>query len=412
MTSRPGARKRGHLKVGFFGLLGAGNIGNDGSLEVVLAYVREHHPGAELNCLCSGPEQVEARYGVPAESLLWYYSRNREATGIRAAVLKAVGKVADTFKILSWTRRCDVVIVPGAGVLETTLPLRPWGFPYAMALLGVAGRLGGTKVALLNVGSNVIRQRTTRRLYRIAARCAHYRSFRDELSRDAWREMGLDTSKDDLYPDLAFALPIPAGRPSNVVGVGVMEYRGGNDDRRNADEIHSSYVDAMKRFVRWLVDDGREVRLLTGDEIDEPVVEQIFADLREHRPDLDPDRVTAAKLPTLGDLITEIAALSAVVGTRYHNVLCSLKLAKPTISISYSQKMDSIMADMGLAEFCQSARAVDVDLLIRQLTELEAKPEEFWQTLRDRSAAKRDLLEKQNEVLDEILFDTPPKELR
>lgn len=404
MTSRSGARKRRHPRVGFFGLLGAGNIGNDGSLEVVLAYVRQRHPEAELSCLCSGPELVEARYGVKAESLLWYHSRNRDTTGVLAALLKAVGKVADTLKILSWTRRCDVVIVPGAGVLETTLPLRPWGFPYAMALLGVSGRLWGTRVALLNVGSNVIRQRTTRRLYRIAARSAHYRSFRDELSRDAWREMGLDTAKDDLYPDLAFALPIPSGRPSDVVGVGVMEFHGGNDDRRRGEEIRSSYVDAMKRFVRRLVDDGREIRLLTGDEIDDPVVEEIFADLREHRPGLAPNRVTAAKLPTLGDLITEIAALGAVVGTRYHNVLCSLKLAKPTISISYSQKMDSIMANMGLAEYCQSARAVDVDLLVRQLAELEAKPEEFWQRLRDRSAAKGKLLEKQYDVLDRTLF--------
>ena len=44
-----------------------------------------------------------------------------------------------------------------------------------------------------------------------------------------------------------------------------MAYYGGNDDRRQADEIYASYVENMKRFVRWLVDNGRRVRLLVGD---------------------------------------------------------------------------------------------------------------------------------------------------
>ena len=52
---------------------------------------------------------------------------------------------------------------------------------------------------------------------------------------------------------------------------GVMEYYGGSGDRRRADEIHARYVEGMKRFVRWLVDSGRSVRLFAGDDVDNVV---------------------------------------------------------------------------------------------------------------------------------------------
>ena len=55
------------------------------------------------------------------------------------------------------------------------------------------------------------------------------------------RKMGVDISRDPVYPDLAFALPTPSDiyGTRGTVGVGVMAYHGGNDDRRQADEIHA-----------------------------------------------------------------------------------------------------------------------------------------------------------------------------
>ena len=55
-----------------------------------------------------------------------------------------------------------------------------------------------------------------------------------------------------------------------------------------------------------------------------------------------------------------------IVATRYHNVMCALKLCKPTISLGYSQKFVNLMADMGLAEFGQFAYSLDLDRLIEQ----------------------------------------------
>ncbi|MGH3996512.1 MAG: polysaccharide pyruvyl transferase family protein [Pseudonocardiaceae bacterium] len=404
-------RKRsaeGGPRVGFFGILCSGNLGNDGSLDAVVTFLLDRHPDATLGFLCMGPEQATARYGAPATSLQWYEAHAGTAAGARAVLLKVVGKVLDPFRTLAWVRRHDVVIVPGMGVLEATLPLRPWATPYALFLLCATSRLFGVKVALVSVGANVMRQRLTRWLFTAAARLAHYRSYRDTVSRDAMREMGVDVVADEVYPDLAFALPVPpaTGAATGAVGVGVMAYHGGNDDRRRAGEIHRAYLDTMKRFVRWLVDGGRQVRLFTGDQEDDRVVTEILADLRAHRPGLDPSRVVAEPASSLQDLMWQIATVDTVVATRYHNVLCALKLSKPTLSIGYAPKHDVLMAGMGLGEFCQSARSVDLDRLIKQFNTLESQREQLVDTMAERNRANVRRLEHQFTALSVALFST------
>ena len=235
------------LKVGLFGLLGSGNSGNDASMETVLAYLREAHPDAVVDALCGGPERVRASYGIDAAPLFWYQKFEQRKTGAPAAFLKVLGKGIDTVRIASWVRRHDAVIVPGAGALETTLPQQAWGFPYALFLLTTSGKLFGTKVALVSVGADLINKRANRWLSNATARLASYRSYRDAYSRDAMRQRGIDTSSDRVYPDLVFGVPTPPYEPGDpqLVGVGVMAYYGGNDDRKQAAQIHSRYVETM-----------------------------------------------------------------------------------------------------------------------------------------------------------------------
>ncbi|MPY81111.1 MAG: hypothetical protein GEV04_22310 [Actinophytocola sp.] len=407
-------RRGAGTRVGLFGLLGSGNIGNDGSLEAVLEYLAVEHPAATVTFYCAGAEQVRDQYGVEATPLHWYQRHEHRASGVRAIVLKVVGKGLDAFRTAAWVRRHDVVIVPGMGVLEATLPLRPWGFPYALLLLTACGRLFGTKVALVSVGANAMRQRMTRLLFISAARLAHYRSYRDAQSKEALWRMGVNVSADEVYPDLVFALPAPSsavtgeeGGSGRTVGVGVMAYYGGNDDRDRAEQIHAEYLAKMERFVRWLVDEGRTVRLLTGDHVDESVVQELLADLREHRPHLAPSRVLAQPVSSLTELMRQIASVDTVVATRYHNVLCALKLAKPTVSLGYARKNDVLMADMGLADFCQDVGSFDVDRLIDQLTALEDGRDQLGAAMAARARANSRQLQRQFDVLSAALLPTP-----
>ncbi|QEU96680.1 polysaccharide pyruvyl transferase family protein [Streptomyces kanamyceticus] len=390
------------VRVGVFGLLGSGNLGNDGSLEAVLGYLRAEHPDAAVDALCGGPEVVAARYRIPATRLHWYRGEYRTASRAGAIVGKGLGKLVDAFRTGAWVRRHDVVIVPGMGVLEATLPLRPWGFPYALFLLCASGRLFGTRVALVGVGAAPIGSRPTRALVRWSARLATYRSYRDALSRDAIRAMGVDTARDEVYPDLAFALPAPqapSSPPGGQVCVGVMDFHGGDDDRARADEIHRRYLEGTTRFVRALVDEGRPVRLLTGDECDAPVVAAILDAV-------DSPLVTAADAASLADLMKETAAADTVVATRYHNLICALKAGTPTLALSYAAKSDALMDRMGLGAYRHPAREVDAERLLEQFRELERRSAELRETLAERNLDATRQLEHQFTALTAALFPT------
>jgi polysaccharide pyruvyl transferase WcaK-like protein len=376
-------------------------------MEAILNYLRNDQPDAVVDAMCTGPERVNDQYGIDAIPLFWHHKFN-QTSGVSGTALKAIGKAVDTVRTASWTRHHDVVIVPGAGILEASLPMLPRGFPYSMFVLSASGRVFGTKVAFVSVGAGAVHQRITRWLFNSAARLAYYRSYRDPGAWEAMRARGLDTSSDNVYPDLAFAIPGPEFDPGqpDAVGVGVMDYFGTNDERDQADEIHAAYVAAMKRLVTWLVDNGRTVRLLVGDTngSDDSVVEEIVADLGASRPDLPPERVTTEPVSTFADVMKVMQPLGSVIAIRYHNLICALKLSKPTISISYSPKHDVLMADMGLPEFCQDVNSIDQDRLIELFGDMERRSAELQETMRERNRAKTELLDNQFAELSAVLF--------
>jgi polysaccharide pyruvyl transferase WcaK-like protein len=403
-------RKPSGRRVGFFGLLGQGNLGNDGSMEAVLAYLREAHPDAVLDALCSGPEVVSERYAMPAARLRWFDTNAARGAGPRGVVRRCLelgaGTVIDTFRIAAWVRRHDSVIVPGMGVLEQTVPLRPWQTPYLVFVLSVSGKLLGTKVALVSVGTNVMHDRATRWLFISAARLAHYRSFRDTVSRDAMREMGLDVSGDAVYPDVVFSLRTEQYEqdPPAVVGVGIMDFSGTNEDRRRGDEIRSGYVAKMTRFVMWLAENGRRIRVFTSDSVDEPIAARIVADVRARYPDLPPSQVITEPVPSMAELLRQTASVGTVVATRFHNVLYSLRLERPTVAIGYAAKHQALMTQMGMSRYCQEARSLDVARLIEQFTELESRAPQLRLMIAERNAAMAREVNSQFTQLSAILF--------
>jgi polysaccharide pyruvyl transferase WcaK-like protein len=394
-------------RVGIFGKVGAGNIGNDASMEAILGFLGTYCPEAVIGAMCTGPETLRARYGID-DAVLMFWHNKFNATGATSSMLKVVGRFLDTFRTAAWVRRQDAVIVPGAGILEASLPMVPRGWPYALFLLSVYGRVFRTKVALVSVGAGAVNQPMTRWLMDSAARLAFYRSYRDSGAREAMRERGIDVSGDEVYPDLAFALAPPPVVPvdENLVAVGVMAYYGTNDESKQAEEIYTRYVAAMKSFVCWLAEGGRKVLLLVGDTngSDGTVVDDIIADLRARLPDLDPSAVTAAGVSSYSDVMKALRPVSCVVAIRYHNVLCALKLSKPTISIGYSPKHDVLLAGAGLGDFIQDVSTLDVDELKKRFTELENRSAELQKTVAERNAAKTELLETQFRKLSTVLW--------
>nr|WP_272955029.1 polysaccharide pyruvyl transferase family protein [Kribbella shirazensis] len=402
-----------------FGRLGSGNIGNDATLEAVLAYLKAERPDAVLDSLCSGPERVTERYGLPAAQLNWLHGprrppRSRLLRVGTAATRIGVGVLVDSWRIPAWVRRHDVVIVPGMGVLESSLPQRPWELPYSQFVMSLAGKVFGTKVAFVGSGATVVRQRLTGWLLAKSAKLASYRSFRDQVSLDAARQMGMAGPDDQVYPDLVFALPSPPSTPraTGAVGVGVMAYSGAPEERARAEEIQAEYTNKMSQFVRRLLTDGYRVRLLIGDEDDEPVALEILADARAHWSGPGEAPVVYESFSSVQELMEQLGTVESVIGTRYHTVQVSLRLGKPTVAICYGQKHVALMELMGVGDRIQQIRELDVELLERQHGALWTDRDEITRTLAERNQLNRERLEVQFAELTAVLFASDPARIR
>ena len=143
--------------------------------------------------------------------------------------------------------------------------------------------------------------------------------------------------------------------------------------------IYDAYVAKMVGFVAWLLDRGLRVRLLVGENADERVVaelgrrlpEQGYQHLTTHAPPVaEAGQLIAEPIRSLHDIMRQIGDTDMVIATRYHNVICSLKLARPTISIGYEAKNEAVMTDAGLQDFCQHIDNLDVERLKAQTMEM------------------------------------------
>ncbi|HLO76090.1 MAG TPA: polysaccharide pyruvyl transferase family protein [Magnetospirillum sp.] len=360
------------LQIALFGLFGCGNTGNDGSLEAALAFLRVACPDAVVTCICANPERIERTFGIRALGF--------GLAGLRQGLMDRLlpRKLENCLRIFRHRRDFDVLLFPGTGILDD-FGAGPWSIPLTILGWCLAARIGGARIAFVSIGAGPIHHPVSRRLMKWAARLAQYRSYRDTVSRQYMDGIGFDVRGDEIFPDLAFGLPVPnrPARPAGarlVVGVGVMSYYGWSHDRVRGHDIYTAYLGKLRSFVQWLLDQGHGVRLLMGDTEDRAAVDDLMGMLA-------PGAVVAAPALSLHEVMEHIAETDVVVATRFHNVVCALKLGRPTVSISYASKNDALLADMGLGEFCQQIETFDVGLLIDQFTRL----------VRDRASHERQI---------------------
>jgi polysaccharide pyruvyl transferase WcaK-like protein len=391
-------------RVGLFGLLGSGNIGNDASVEAIMSYLRTQYPDATLDAMCMGWERMRDRYGIATIPFQWQQVRGRP--GLSGKVLAVLGKAIDGFRTAAWVRGHDVVIIPGMGILDPTLPLNPWGVPYAVCLLAACGRLLGVKVALVAVGADKADSKITQRLYNRIVRLAAYCSFRDERSREVLRAEGVDVSACSVHPDLVWTIPVAQDKPvvPNLVAVGVMEYHGGQADPDGSRDVYASYTKSMADFTRWLLETGHDVRLYYGDEVDKPALDKIFADVRDSLAGVAPERLTAHYATSYTEVTRLLEPVATVVATRFHSLMFGLKLGKPTIALSYARKIDSLMADLGLGEYCLPAGAIDLEVLKALFAQAEARRDEITPALEKTVADRSQAAQEQFAELSRALF--------
>ena len=298
-----------------------------------------------------------------------------------------------------------MAIVPGMGTFESTMQVRPWQTPWSLFALATSARVFGVSLAIVSVGASRPRDPVTRVLLSQALRLASHRSFRDQQSRTAASEMGVDTAQDAVLPDLAFALTTPprAHGRSGTIGVGVIAWHGSESERAVADAIHGRYRAALHSFLGRVVESGHTVRLLVGDDIDIPVARDLRAGVLAEHPWLGDDAIVFEPVSTLGEYMSQVVDLDAVVASRFHNVLCSLKCGVPTIAVGYGDKHRVLMERFGVGRFSHEIRTLDVDDLVQSLEALLVESDRLSPHLLDVAGEERRTLVRHLSTLDDLI---------
>jgi polysaccharide pyruvyl transferase WcaK-like protein len=389
---RPAARPP---RIALYGLFGIESFGNEGSLEAMIATLRRLRPDAELVCVCGNPEQVVRDHGIAGARIRTPGFSRRWARGADKLLLRIPRAVENVVGTLRRARRYDVLVLPGGGMLEDYCD-RPTAEPLSLFLWCLGARLAGRRIAFVSVGAGPMRNPASRRLMTAAARMATYRSFRDTGAREFMGRVGVDVGGDEVFPDIAYGLPAPEAGPGRAggdgltVAIGAMLYegyypswvarrRGATDGAARDGAVLDRYLSELATFVLWLLGEGHRVRMITGQTTDWRAVERLLEIVRSRGGPEPGERLIAEPASSLQGVMEQIADSDVVVATRYHNLVCSLKLGKPTIAVNYSGKNAALMADAGFADLCQEVDDLDASVLVRQ----------FSAVLADRAAVER-----------------------
>jgi len=412
--ARPKARLKTPRRIGILGHVGNGNLGDEAIIEALIQGVREVVPGVEFAAFTIRPADTEARHGIPSFPLRRGLDPVRapsapaassvpaasSSSGIRAALRRIPGlrgllaRGAATARWLGemaresafWffryrrMRHVDLLIVAGSNQLSDYFG-GPWGFPYSIWAWSAAARLAGARVVFLSVGAGPIRSGWSRFFIRTALSWADYRSYRDTGSRDAVAVIGVPEPH-VLAPDLAHGLR-PAAVPratgeakgAPLIVINPLPYFDPRSWAERSPEIYQRYVDTVATFAATLRERGYRVQFVpTQLRADPPVVADLVRAIGRRSDAADATDAAGALDPLVSnfeDLVARLSAADFVVATRFHGVLLSQMLGKPTIGIVYRRSTRDLLVDVGQGAYAIDIAGMTSEGLLERLTALE-----------------------------------------
>src|SRR5262249_29338762 len=207
---------------------------------------------------------------------------------------------------------------------------------YTLLKWSALAKLMGAKLAFVSVGAGPIHSRLSKRMLRWALLLADYRSFRDQVSRRVASGFCERFASDPVVPDLAFSLPldniVDATGDRVIVGINTMaifdsRYWPDNDERR-----YSSLVDRFAQLIRWIEEANYDYFFFATNPRDVLVVRDIGKRLGSTRAEFaDPEIFPGS----VGGLMHRIGRAHVVVALRFHGIVLSYALGKPTLALEY-----------------------------------------------------------------------------
>jgi polysaccharide pyruvyl transferase WcaK-like protein len=405
MSKRAGQPRR----IALFGHFDGTNLGNEATLRAALYHLRRIQPDAEVTCICTDPQTTAATYHIRTipigRTYVNFWAPRNPLGKVARKFCVAIGEPIRWLEGILTLWGTDLLIVPGTGLLTDAYGLMGWG-PYSLFRWSVIAKICGCRLAFVSVGAGPINSAAGKFFVRSLLSLADFRSYRDEPTAHYLQGIGISADRDRVFPDLAFSLPENALSTCDstmgagaVIGLGVMGWADRYSKQGPSDAAQATYFQALAVTARWLLARGYNIRLLIGD-LGDARAKQAFQQLLEQPPTkCDRQRIIDEPINCVADLLSQIAATDAVVATRFHNILLALLCGKPVISISFHQKCDSLMAAMGMSDYCLNSGDLEPGRLIETFRRLEVNANALKPMIRERNKRFRDTLDQQYQLI-------------
>ena len=248
--------RREQPKVCLFGHFGAGNFGNESTLQAMLSNLRHRMPDADFTCICSAPESVAAEYNIAALSISGvvvkpWALRNPLARLTRKLCVGIPSELYRWLKGVKTLRATDVLIIVGTGLLTDAFSLAGWG-PYSTFKWSVIAKLCRCQLFFVSVGVGPLHRGTGRLLVKSSLSLADFRSYRDEATVQYLKGIGFHCYDDGSIRIWLIACPwtlLPHDHAKErrrlVVGLGLMAYSGMYGVEKTTTEDYSAYLETL-----------------------------------------------------------------------------------------------------------------------------------------------------------------------
>jgi polysaccharide pyruvyl transferase WcaK-like protein len=404
-------------KISLFGNFGRQNLGNECTLQAILYNVRKFLPDAEINCICSDPKDTSARHKIPAFPISGRNAKGRDSNEwlvqdkplirlLRRVLIRLPMELVQWVKTFKTLKGTNMLVMTGTGMLGDFY-ISPFSLHYEILKWSIIAKMCRCNLFFVSVGASPLGSLLSRCFVKLALSLADYRSYRDSFSKQSLESIGFGTNNDPVYPDLAFSLPrtiLPTCRNHEgqrpIVGIGLMSYAGQRRMTHRSDAIYLDYINKLSRFVTWLLENKYIVRLIIGDVLYDKRVRQDLKDsIEKLGSEYKDSQIIDEPVSSVEDLLLQLTTADIIVATRFHNLLLALMLNKPVVSVSYDEKIDSLVAEFGLREYCQPIDHLDVGTLIEQFTELKKNAENLKPLITQKAEEYRRVLDEQYDFI-------------
>jgi polysaccharide pyruvyl transferase CsaB len=315
-----------------------------------------------------------------------------DPAGTRTAHGVGAVRPTDPGRLWGLLGSADRLVFGGGGLLQDETSAL--NLPYHLSRLALA-RARGVPAAAVGVGAGVLSTAAGRLQVRTALRGLTGVSVRDAESADLLEGLGLP--RPTLAADLALSLPVPTVEPADRMVVSLRPWAG----TRTAVPVVLRWESGLDNS--WFAESMAAALDTTARSTGLPthfVAFQRDRDDRLHQ--MVADRMTtptSLSCPSLATVVDEVAASRVVVGMRYHAGIAAVLAGRPSVLISYSDKVSSLARDVGHGAVGLTWQPEDVAQIpkaVHEVLDAEADVVEARGRLRERERGN-------DEVLDRLL---------